>query len=994
MVLLVASSASHAQVAPNLPDTKPDPPRSPPSVEAKTGATDVGPDSIRLTPFEVRADSDGSYGALNSNSITRFDTELQRLPISADIFTERFIQDVGASSVEEVIQTYSAGAGYTGTDPSSTGGNTPGDRNSGAFTQLRGLQAPVIMRDGFMPAPRLGEGMTSNYDLERIEIINGPQALLYGAGGAGGVMNLVSKQARLGKRAFGSLKAQINQYGGYIGQLDLGFGRESFAFRLALLEQKYLERRSEIGGPASGIYGQGAVKVFGHTVVRLSAGHTSFDRIRNQAPNFVAQGGANADARNGQTLRYLLATNQLTAAADGRPSGAGVIANGHIDWDNVDSLLGWRASEPAKNGFQNLNIESQWNRWLSSQLSLGHSTIRSYNVNTSYTLFPPNHANNPLREWALGSTSTNRSNEASSAQTTRALRFSVMASNRFFDGRVTSQTILGADAARNRTVADGYQYYLADDNGNIIVNPNQAADNGRTLIPAVYWSIQNGIPARPLWQHGVPQIELNGRTYVRAEINPSNPALVSPTNPMGVVFGGGVHTRDTLKNKGVFGANYTHWLQGRLTTLAGFRIQDVYFRRMQTPAAGSGGVGGTSIAEATTSNFNAGVNYKIKSWLIPYISVSSSFNSPAVRQNNPYGEPPDVSRAQGQEAGIKTSNESGTISGSLAWFNVKSEKEQYATTATLLNAINPVGLNGRLGTPNSFISVDRESKGLQLTVTAAPKSNWRLRFSGALTDGKIASTTGYDQLYNDEFHTNAQGQVTYADGSVVFVPATFNANSPTVPAGTPGAVPLTVALMSTPGSAYYANPVAISGAIAPGSNAARVLQVVDPVRGPLLTSRTGLPISSIQINPGFTPIGHIVTSTAGELSVGYPKYSFNLTSLYTFSEGWLKDFQAGGTVMASWENRRYYFYPNGAGTSTGAVRELFNFPDQRRFDLIVGYRWKFGRFGVSTQVNVNNIFNRYDVIILPNALNGWPGPNNATFTQQPRLYLWTNTITF
>src|SRR5215510_3521200 len=63
-------------------------------------------EKIELSPFEVRTDRDTSYGALNSNSVTRFNTELDKVPISADIFTEQFMTDVGATSINELLSTY------------------------------------------------------------------------------------------------------------------------------------------------------------------------------------------------------------------------------------------------------------------------------------------------------------------------------------------------------------------------------------------------------------------------------------------------------------------------------------------------------------------------------------------------------------------------------------------------------------------------------------------------------------------------------------------------------------------------------------------------------------------------------------------------------------------------------------------------------------------------------------------------------------------------
>jgi len=55
---------------------------------------------------------------------------------------------------------------------------------------------------------------------------------------------------------------------------------------------------------------------------------------------------------------------------------------------------------------------------------------------------------------------------------------------------------------------------------------------------------------------------------------------------------------------------------------------------------------------------------------------------------------------------------------------------------------------------------------------------------------------------------------------------------------------------------------------------------------------------------------------AGEASTNSSPASLNLTSIYTFSEGFLRGFRAGGTAFVSWTNRRYYYYPNGV-TVTG-----------------------------------------------------------------------------
>ena len=85
LALVFAATSLQAQLMPPAPTTT-----------AKSREADT----IILNPFEVKADADTSYGALNSNSITRFNTKLEEVPVSADIFTESFMRDVATSAVE------------------------------------------------------------------------------------------------------------------------------------------------------------------------------------------------------------------------------------------------------------------------------------------------------------------------------------------------------------------------------------------------------------------------------------------------------------------------------------------------------------------------------------------------------------------------------------------------------------------------------------------------------------------------------------------------------------------------------------------------------------------------------------------------------------------------------------------------------------------------------------------------------------------------------
>ena len=167
---------------------------------AAAPSTQTPPDqAVQLNPYEVKVDKDHGYSALNSNSITGFNASLEKLPLSAQVYDDTFMKDTGSTTVEGMIGAYSAGAGYSGADPGgSASTQQPGDRNGNAYITLRGFATPVMVRDSFMTVGSVGNpgstgvGVTNNFDIQRVEIINGPQALLYGGGGgAGGVINVI-----------------------------------------------------------------------------------------------------------------------------------------------------------------------------------------------------------------------------------------------------------------------------------------------------------------------------------------------------------------------------------------------------------------------------------------------------------------------------------------------------------------------------------------------------------------------------------------------------------------------------------------------------------------------------------------------------------------------------------------------------------------------------------------------------------------------------------
>jgi outer membrane receptor protein involved in Fe transport len=963
------------------------------AVVSKEATASSAGEVVTLNPFQVTEDSDKSYGALNSNSMTQFNTQLQNLPITADIFTDAFMKDVGeTTSVEAMIQNYSAGAGIATTTPGKTATTNPmtNAQNAGNSISLRGLSSTVMRRDTFMSIAG-SNGATSLFDIDRVEVINGPQSLLYGTGGAGGVVNMVSKQARFNQIPTGSLEYKFDQYGAKLGQLDYSVGGSILGIRLAILDQQVAGYEQYLGGPLKAEYLQLALHPVDNTVIRITGEKMLFTRIDNMSSQTVTALSTSNDARNGDTLHYLLATNQMASAANGAASGMGLIGNGFINWSNVDALDGRWGVESFNHSWVTAVAQSKWSDMVSTEFDAGYDNLLDPRMNASNfsSILAPNVTSNPTGTWALASTGKAPAQNQNYAVRSKSFRASILLTNEL-GNFAKSQTLIGADFNRQLNAKISYSYFQTDSNYGLIVNPATAATNaGRTIIPSVYIPIGNGPIRYPLWGPFAPFVNYNGANYSLQINNQINPNLISPANPLGVTtVGGQNYSLLTTINKGYYFINDTSWLDNKLHTLVGARLMNNFTTLLTEVAAPQN----YYLTKGQLFNYNLGANYDLNRYMHPYINFSDSYNPPSAGNGDPLGNYGGTAHGVGEEAGIKLSNAKSTISGSIALFHVKSTNEPLAITNTLSFDINPSGLNGRAGAaPSTWISVNRESEGINLSATMAPTADWRMRLSAAWTKGKIGSNVAYNQLYNDQFYANSAGQVTYADGTVVYVPATYNSKSLTVASTTSGAVPLTIAMMSSSSSSYYANPLPISGAILSSSPAAAVLKVVDPVHGAILTGKTGLPISSIQINPGFTPASSLTVQQSGDSTVGYPVYAINFTNMYSL-RGPLKGVSVGGTLVMTWKNNDYFYYPN--GPIPGAPDAVFALPNLVRFDPILSYTKKFKKVTFQTQLNITNVFNHYHVVVLPNPVTGYSGINDAAFDSMPRYYSLTNTISF
>ncbi|MDB6095506.1 MAG: TonB-dependent receptor [Verrucomicrobia bacterium] len=155
------------------------------------------PEPTILSPFRVNDTKDVGYRATNATSGTRLNTPIKDLPMPIEVITQEFMRDIGATNLRDSLA-YSAGVVLDSQSDFSNPDaiNHPSDNTHGAtgspsqtVIKLRGFITTEALRNGYRRA-----NASDSINIDRIEVIRGPSALLYGIGNFGGVVNYITKR--------------------------------------------------------------------------------------------------------------------------------------------------------------------------------------------------------------------------------------------------------------------------------------------------------------------------------------------------------------------------------------------------------------------------------------------------------------------------------------------------------------------------------------------------------------------------------------------------------------------------------------------------------------------------------------------------------------------------------------------------------------------------------------------------------------------------------
>lgn len=197
-------------------------------------ADDAAPEPAETGEIVVNGD------VLYSDRINalRTPTQIIDVPQSLTIITQDEILDRGWDSIAQIID-------YT---PGVNTSQGEGHRDAVVF---RGVRSTA---DFFIDGVRDDvQYYRSLYNLQKVEILRGPNALLFGRGGTGGILNRVTKKGVIGE-VFASGLASIDTFGAYTIQADINAAvGDNVALRLNAAYEELNNHRDFFDGERIGI---------------------------------------------------------------------------------------------------------------------------------------------------------------------------------------------------------------------------------------------------------------------------------------------------------------------------------------------------------------------------------------------------------------------------------------------------------------------------------------------------------------------------------------------------------------------------------------------------------------------------------------------------------------------------------------------------------------------------------------------------------------------
>jgi len=218
--------------------------------------------------------SDG-YLATNSVTATKTDTPLIDIPQTINVVTRDQLDDQAHHSLADILR-------YV---PGTTVGQGEGNRDQ---ITLRGQNTTAdFFLDGVRDDVQYYRGL---YNIERVEILKGPYALIFGRGGGGGIINRVQKSPLSDDFIYAG-QASINSLGAYDISADVNAPlSDAVTVRVNAIYEKFDSHRDFVGGERYAWNPYVALKLNDRWKLGLSYEYVHDDRTTDRGIPSIAAG--------------------------------------------------------------------------------------------------------------------------------------------------------------------------------------------------------------------------------------------------------------------------------------------------------------------------------------------------------------------------------------------------------------------------------------------------------------------------------------------------------------------------------------------------------------------------------------------------------------------------------------------------------------------------------------------------------------------------------
>jgi len=162
--------------------------------------------ATQMEPMQIRASTgEKDYVIPNASTGTKTDTPIMETPLSIQVIPQQVLKDQNITTLDQALR------------------NVSGVKSDKFASQevitLRGFTTSAVFRNGFRLDDTLGAAISNLSNVDSIEVLKGPAAILYGRVEPGGAVNIVTKQPKATPEY--SIEQQVGSWNHFLTNLDV-----------------------------------------------------------------------------------------------------------------------------------------------------------------------------------------------------------------------------------------------------------------------------------------------------------------------------------------------------------------------------------------------------------------------------------------------------------------------------------------------------------------------------------------------------------------------------------------------------------------------------------------------------------------------------------------------------------------------------------------------------------------------------------------------------